>query len=58
MASWVKFFLGDDDALPEGFETQAPADPDETDNTGCQHANWKTNGMSTWCEDCDLCDDA
>ena len=58
MASWVKFFMGDDDALPEGFQTQAPADPDEIDNTGCQHANMKTNGMSTWCEDCDLADDA
>ncbi|MGH3281053.1 MAG: hypothetical protein ACRDNW_18230 [Trebonia sp.] len=54
MGSWVKFLLGDDDELPEG--SQAPAD--ETDNTGCQHANWKTNGMSTWCEDCGLSDDA
>jgi hypothetical protein len=58
MPNWAKFFAGDDDALPEGFETQAPASPDETDNTGCQHANVKTNGTATWCEDCDLSDDA
>ena len=28
----------------------------EIDNTGCQHANMKTNGMATWCEDCGLSD--
>ena len=56
MPSWAKFFAGDDDELPEGYEPDAPASPDETDNTGCQHANWKTNGTSTWCEDCGLSD--
>ncbi len=56
MPSWAKFFAGDDSELPEGYEPEAATD--ETDNTGCQHANMKTNGMSTWCEDCDLSDDA
>ena len=56
MGSWVKFFLDDDDdELPEGFEPEA-ASADETDNTGCQHANMKTNGLATWCEDCGLSD--
>lgn len=25
---------------------------DQTDNTGCQHANMITNGLATWCADC------
>jgi hypothetical protein len=55
VGSWVKFFLDDDDELPEGFEPEATS-ADETDNTGCQHANMKTNGLATWCEDCGLSD--
>lgn len=58
MPNWAKFFTGDDSELPEGFEPDTPTDPDEIDNTGCQHANWKTDGMANWCEDCGLSDDA
>jgi hypothetical protein len=31
-------------------------DDDEIDNTGCQHANLMTNGLVTWCPDCDFGD--
>jgi hypothetical protein len=65
VASWAKFFeSGDDKDLPEGVDPGPATDADGepvnpvtgASSTGCQHANMKTNGLATWCEDCGLSD--
>jgi hypothetical protein len=51
------------DALDEymerlGITEESAAAQREEASVGCQHVNMRTDGMSRWCEDCDLMDDA
>lgn len=41
-----------------GITEESAAAQREEASVGCQHVNMKSDGMSTWCEDCGLMDDA